>query len=289
MSGVVGQLFRRSPLLAWVATAHAVLFLIFIAGVLLDPAQILGVSRWIKPAKFAISIAIFTATIGLFLGWVEESRRFVGVLAWTIAVSMCGEMVLIALQSVRGVQSHFNVATVLDGVIFNVMGAFIMLNTVAVAGALYLFWRRPMCVDGALRTGIRLGTLLLFLASLEGGLMVGRGSHSVGVHDGGPGLPFVNWSTGAGDLRVAHFFGMHALQILPLLGFFLARRGVRHASAWVTATAAVYLLMFALLVAQALAGRAVLGAGLGFSAEFISGSAAPRSPLRFPSPRRIPS
>ena len=223
--------------------------------------QILGVSRWIKPMKFAISIAIFALTMAWLLSYLEQSRRAVAVISAIIAITMTGEMVLIAMQAWRGVQSHFNASSAFDGIVFSVMGMLILANTFAAGYAGLLFLRRPASIAGAHLSGVRLGLLLFFFASLIGGLMVGNGAHSVGVDDGGPGLPIVNWSTTGGDLRIAHFAGMHALQALPLLGWFLERRRTSNGRRWVQLTALALSAATMLLLLQALAGRALLAAG----------------------------
>jgi hypothetical protein len=71
---------------------------------------------------------------------------------------------------------------------------------------------------------MRLGMALFVVGSLLGFVIVGNRGHNVPGPDGGPGLPFLNWALDQGDLRVAHFVGLHALQALPLLGFLLDRR-----------------------------------------------------------------
>jgi hypothetical protein len=49
------------------------------------------------------------------------------------------------------------------------------------------------------------------------------GAHSVGIPDGGPGMPITHWNLDGGDLRVPHFFGLHALQAMPLCALALRR------------------------------------------------------------------
>jgi hypothetical protein len=89
---------------------------------------------------------------------------------------------------------------------------------------------------------------------MEGGIMASRLSHTVGAADGGPGLSFFNWSRLAGDLRIAHFFGLHALQIIPL---FVVFTGLKKAGP-VIVFATCYLLLITFLFVNAMMGRPLL-------------------------------
>jgi hypothetical protein len=86
------------------------------------------------------------------------------------------------------------------------------------------------------------------------------GAHTVGAPDGAPGLPFLNWSASHGDLRIPHFLGLHAMQAIPLLAWWLSRRkGLvepqRVQLIWLSAFA--YVSLFVLLAWQALRGQAL--------------------------------
>jgi hypothetical protein len=256
---LVADAFARNRVLAWATALHLLLFVALIPFARLDPAQLFGISRWIKPMKFAISVPIFMATMIYVLSWLPRSRSRTAI-GYAVALTMSIEMVLITLQAARGVPSHFNHATAFDDAVFSAMGILIAVNTAAVLHTVVLFFTQPTALRPAHLTGVRLGLILFVAASLEGGLMVARDAHSVGVHDGGPGLPFVNWSTGAGDLRIAHFVGLHALQALPIIGWWLDASGVRAGRACVAAVAAAWAIVTVLLVLQALAGQPLIPA-----------------------------
>ena len=155
------------------------------------------------------------------------------------------------------------------------MGLAIVVQTFAAVAVAVALWRQNFS-DRATGWALRLGMTITIIGAMSGGLMTRptaaqleaaraghrmtiAGAHTVGAPDGGPGLPVTGWSRDHGDLRVAHFLGLHALQILPLLTFVLARRGWNEARrVRVTlAAAASYIALFGLLMWQALRGQSI--------------------------------
>jgi hypothetical protein len=127
-----------------------------------------------------------------------------------------------------------------DGLLFAAMGWMIALNSLAVTWALWITLRYRPHGPAAWAWSIRLGLLVFLVGSAIGGSMISRMAHTVGAADGGAGLPFLGWSTRYGDLRAAHFLGLHALQALPLGGWLISRKAPHWRAA--AQTAAVFLL-----------------------------------------------
>jgi hypothetical protein len=257
--GLIRELRARNPLLFDLGVAHIILLFIMMGIAPFDGRLVMGINPWIKPMKFAVSIAIYLLTIGWLLYELPLREPLKRLVNWTIAVTLVIEIVLITMQAARGVTSHFNNTTVFNAAVFGVMGTAISINILVAAYLALKFWNVEAEIPAPFLWGIRIGLTIFVLASLEGFAMVSHSAHSVGVPDGGPGLPIVNWSTMGGDLRVAHFFGIHALQVLPLAGYLLSTRRAESLTSnpvrWVQGMGAVYALLALLLFLWAMAGR----------------------------------
>ena len=236
-----------SPLLFWSGVVGAALAGVFLVYAVLDPATVTGARRWIKPAKFSISFALYFWTLGWMLERMALSVAWRRRIAVSVVAIMAIEIACIAGQAGRGVPSHFNETSAFDVGVYAVMGFVIGINTlVLVALATYATfrWRHA---DLAERAGIVAGLWLIVLGSISGALISIHGGHAVGAAEDAAGLPFVGWSNVGGDLRVAHFLGLHGFQFAPLLAA-LSRRA--------TVTYIGSVLWAALVVAMLVAARA---------------------------------
>ena len=246
-----------------------------LAGLWLDPRIITGAPAWLKPAKFAVSTAIYTLTLAWIFTYLHDWPRTRRIVGWTTAVILVVEVGLIYVQAWRGTTSHFNVGTPLDALMFGVMGIGIVVQTLASVAVAVALWRQRFD-DVALGWAVRLGLTISIIGASTGGLMTVpteaqianarathqmpiAGAHTVGAPDGGPGIAGTGWSREHGDIRVPHFLGLHALQGLAIVALLLPRRSPDTRRVRLTLVAAgSYVALFVMLLVQALRGEPLM-------------------------------
>ncbi|UYZ59513.1 hypothetical protein [Hymenobacter latericus] len=212
------------PALAWAGWLHVALLAAALVLWPLDERTITGLNVWVKPIKFSIAGVVYLWSLAWLLAdlpaQVQRSARRIGRL---VGVALAIEISCVYLQAARGTTSHFNISSWFDAIVFQLMGVFILINTVAIVWAIWLMFRHRPHGSSAWVWGMRLGLILFLVGSAVGGSMSARMAHTVGAADGGAGLPLLGWSTRHGDLRAAHFLGLHALQAIPLVGWLITR------------------------------------------------------------------
>ncbi len=200
---------------------------------LVDERMLIGVSVWEKPAKFFLSLAVQGLTVAWALSLMPVAARGVRAAVNTLIAASWLELIYIVVRAFRGEASHFNVGTPLDAALYSIMGLGAVAITAASAFIGYRIWqhRRSGLWPEAAGLGLMLGA---FLATLTAGYMSGQpGGHWVGGDlTDATGLPFFHWSTTGGDLRVAHFIGLHATQFVPLAAI-SSKRGLVYLAALV--------------------------------------------------------
>ena len=230
--------WHENKSLRWTIQFSAILLVFTLIGMIVDQRTLLGDPVWLKPTKFAISTIIYVGSIMWILSMLKDRPRLVSIVSWATAIPFIIELIIISVQAFRGVRSHFNVGTAFDRAVFYTMGVMTLILWVASIVAWVALLRQKF-EHRAWGIVVKWALFLTIIGSALGGAMttprqaqietameVGElaelGSHSIGAVDGeGEGLPLVGWSTAGGDLRIGHFFGLHALQILPLIGLAL--------------------------------------------------------------------
>lgn len=219
----------------------------------LDERTLRGASVWAKPMKFMASVAVYALTTAWFVSLLPAARRRAAPVrwaVWTLIATGGFEIAYIMLQAALGHASHYNTTDALHGALYTLMGVAATVLTATQLVFAHELWRhgrtdRPRL----LVVGAAVGALLTFvLGAGAGGLLGGLQPPA------GWGLPLVGWHLGGGDLRPAHFVGMHAQQALPLAAALLVAWRVRHDGAALAAVALAYTLLWAAAMALGLRG-----------------------------------
>jgi hypothetical protein len=268
--------WRKAPALTVFGFVMAVDLVFCLLGLVVDGRVITGAPAWLKPSKFAISTLIAAWSFAYCMAETTIWPKLVQGLDWLLAAGLAIEIVLIDLQAARGTSSHFNIGDPFDAAVFAVMGVSIACIWLSMLALTVVLFREPFA--SAWGWSLRLGMVLALVGTGSGALMTvpnsqqlavahatGRmlvaGGHTVGAPDGGSGLPITGWSADHGDLRIAHFVGMHGLQVLPLLAWWMSRRrpaiAERVQRNLVFLLASSYLGLFGLLLWQAFRGQSI--------------------------------
>lgn len=221
---ILSTVKKESPILYAIVLIHFVFAIVCIGGIFIDDRTLMGISVWIKPLKFWISGGIFILTTGFLITKYPYSTLKKNILRNITSFTLLIETGIIFYQATRGVRSHYNQESMFDGMLFAAMGILIGINVAIMVLLAFDAARLKLKVAKPIQVAICIGWIVVIVGSWVGGQMISQMSHNVGVVDGGEGLPILNWSTVGGDLRIAHFVGLHGIQIIPLFAWMLVKQ-----------------------------------------------------------------
>jgi hypothetical protein len=160
------------------AGVMAVMAVVSIGGLIFDGRILLGAPIWLKPFKFAVSIAIYCVTWAWMTSLLQKRRRLARRTSTALVVILAVEYAILVIQVVRGRARHFNVSTPLDSALFSIMGVSIAALWIGTLILTVLVIRTPIA-DAASRWAVRLGAAISLCGLALGGLRTVRGSVSV--------------------------------------------------------------------------------------------------------------
>ncbi len=249
------EIYNRNKILANLGTANLILAIVLGLYALVNKEEILGINSMIKPLKFALSIWIYSWSLAVIFFYVNDQKK-VRRFSRTAVMVFFLEQLAVVSQALRGELSHFNRTNIYGGIVYALMGVFILAITIYTIYITVIFFRqKTYSIAAPMVQSIKIGLVFFIAFSLFGGYISGQTGHTVGSNDGSAGLPLLNWSTIFGDLRVAHFFGLHSLQIIPLFGYFISKKvNENSAKSYIWLFSSLYLAFILFTMYQALAG-----------------------------------
>jgi len=258
------ELRRRQPQLTTAAMISFLAIVPCLMAMLVDTRTINDINIWIKPTKFLMSFVVYYATLAWAFGYVSKERQssFAGkfVIRGAITVGLL-EMTWLVLAAANGVPAHFNSASWVWvwAYRFAGVGAVVLIVAILVQGIM-IARQRSVPVPPALRWALAAGAVIAFTGTLiAAGFLSAGANHWVGGQPtDASGLALMGWSRTGGDLRVAHFFALHAQQVIPAIGWGLVTARFPRAKAGVVLASAAYGALIAFTFVQALQGRPFL-------------------------------
>lgn len=228
----LGDLKSLQPLWYYAALVNfAIMVFCLIAG-LFDERTLNGVSVWNKPMKFGLSIGVYFLTLVWFCQYLRPGTldtRWGKTLIGIPLVAGLGEILYILIMASLGQASHYNFSSAFTITMYSVMGVGAASMVLVLPWMGYLIARyNPLShpLIFAIVAGL---VLTCVLGGGYGSYLSGNDGHWVNAaRTDEHGLWLFNWARDGGDLRVAHFFGMHAMHAFPLFALLLPKNWSGH-------------------------------------------------------------
>jgi hypothetical protein len=222
MTYFIHELKTRNETLYYYGLLCFVASVIFLILTKYSNVQVYQVNAWYKPFKFAFSTFVFSWAIAWYCSYLPNFN--IQLFNWTVIILLGFEIVYIAIMASKGQQSHYNVSTPVNAALYSAMAAAASIVTLYTAYVGILFFQNTFPqLPNYYVWAIRLSIILFVIFSFEGFTMGARLNHSVGALNVNSNWFVLGWSNTVGDLRVAHFIGMHALQVLPVVSYYILK------------------------------------------------------------------
>ncbi|KAA3642767.1 MAG: hypothetical protein DWQ07_19770 [Chloroflexi bacterium] len=208
----------------WLAAILILSGLVHIIPLILSGGELTGPVSFRKPVVFGISTGISLAATTWVMHYMPTRQRLGAILNWAIAIGFYVEVILIDMQTWRGVPSHFNFSTAFDSAVFGTMGFFINVVGLAilVLTVMSFIWLKG---SPTIKWAIRIGLILLLVSQVFGNLIVSNGvprsiDFETGEYAYNEAAPPSIYDL-SGLMKLPHFFAMHGIQTLPALALLM--------------------------------------------------------------------
>jgi len=221
------ELYKRNRLMFLMGWYHFIMFFFCIGLMSFNHGIIGSENSWAKPTRYFLSSGISIWTLGWIFYYIQ-SKTVIKICSWMVSLSLFFETAIIFLQSKRGVPSHYNTTSPFNTMLFSAMTVLMIVFLLTLTYFTYVFFtQKKMPISQHYTWGLKMGLLNFLIFSVAGLIMIVRMGHAVGGPDGGNGILLFNWAFKYGDLRIALFMGVHSLQIIPLLSYYLFTKKIQ--------------------------------------------------------------
>lgn len=224
--------YKREPTIARTTLLVLALIPLLLVAASVDQRTMNGVSIWTKPIKFNISIVMYLGTLTWFAGWIDRSVMTRNSYRIYVLI-LCGTLLFMLpwlySAALLGEPAHFNREHPILAPMYKLMGVVsVLFTTGALVYAVLIAINRRSPLAAYFKYAVVSSLTISFVFTVVmAGELASMDSHWIGgTASDENGLWILGWSRDGGDLRVAHFFSLHAMHFIPIVALIGLPKGL---------------------------------------------------------------